>query len=101
MLQSVAALKLKGNLFFLSVLLTHLTNTNFGCKFNLVPKKLDKRLSRTTFVSRTTFMPCKIFNLKEHISVNTSMTAIFNLNINYAYIYNCFSKTCYFKYLDV
>ena len=47
------------------------------------------------FVSRTAFDP------KEYISVNIAITVIFNLNINHVYIYNRFSKTCYYKYLVI
>ena len=52
-------------------------------------------MSHTTFVSRMTF------KLKEYISVNIAITVIFNLNINHAYVYNRFSKTCYCKHQDV
>ena len=30
------------------------------------------------FVSRTTFVSCPVFNLKEHISVSIAITVIFN-----------------------
>ena len=53
------------------------------------------------FVSRTTFVFCKTFKVKEYISVNIAITVIFNLNFNHVHVYNRFSKTYYCKYLDV
>ena len=71
MLQGVAALKLKGNLHFLSSLhiqlYKHILVMNSICS----QQKLDERLSRTTFVYRTTF------NLKEYILVNIPISVIF------------------------
>ena len=68
---------------------THsLINTHLGFELSLFPKKLDGKLSRTTFVSSTEI------NLKEYITVNISIIVIF-------YVYIGFSKICYGKYLDV
>ena len=36
------------------------------------------------------FVSCTTFNLREYISVNTAIAAIFNLNINHVYVYNIF-----------
>ena len=78
MLHGVAALKPKGNLYFLSSLHTHtLTDTYFGYELNLFPKKLAERLSCMTFVYCTTFVTFTTFNLKEYISGNISITVIF------------------------
>ena len=103
MLQGVAALKLKGNLYFLISLQTQ-SNKHifwyFGYELNLFPIKM-KDWPVQHFVSCTTSVSCATFNLKEYISVNIAITVIFNLNINHVYVYNRFSKTCYCKYLDV
>ena len=64
MLHSVAALKLKGNSYFLSSFQTHVLLMNSICS----QKNLDERLSRTTFVSHTTYVPFTAFNLNEHDS---------------------------------
>ena len=53
------------------------------------------------FVPCATFVSHMTFNLKEYISVNIVITLIFNRNINHAYVYNRFSKTCYCKHQDV
>ena len=102
MLQGVAALKLKGNLYFLISLHTQSNKHIFWLWTQSVPhKNWMKDCPIRHFVSRTTFMSRTTFNLKEYISVNIAITVIFNLNINHVYVYNKFLKACYGKYLNV
>ena len=71
MLQGVSALKLKGKLYCLSTIHSQSNKHTFWLRTQSVPpQKLDGRLSRTSFVSRT------VFNLKEYISVNTNINPI-------------------------
>ena len=101
MLQGVAALKLKGNLYFLISLHTH-SNKHILVMNSAFPhKNWLKDFPVRHFVTHSTFMSRTTFNLKEYISVNIAITVIFNLNINHVYIYNRFSKTCYYKYLVI
>ena len=83
MLQGVAALKLKDNLYCLSSIHRQSNKHIFWSRTQSVPpQKLDGRLS--------------------HTSVNTPINPIFfNLCINHIYVYNNSSKTCYCTYLDV
>ena len=93
MLQDVAALKVKDNLYFL---ISPHTQSDTHIWTQSVPhKNWMKDCSAQHFVSSRTF------DLKECISVNIAITVIFNLNINHVYAYSRFSKTCYFKYLNV
>ena len=95
MLQVVELLKPKGNLYFLISLHTQSNKHIFCLWTQFVPhKNWMKDFPLRYFVSRTTF------NLKEYTSVNILITVIFNLNIKHIYVYNSFSKTCYYNYLD-
>ena len=84
MLQGVAALKLKGNLYFLISLHTQSNKQIFWLWTRSVPhKNWMKYCPLQPFVSRTTLTSHTTFNLKEYISVNIAITVIFNLNINH------------------
>ena len=102
MLQGVAALKLKENLYFLNSLHTQSNELIFWLWTQSVThKNWMKYCPVRQFVSRTTFASHMTFNPNECISANIAITVTFNLNINHVYIYNRFSKTCYCKYLVV
>ena len=78
MLQGVAALKLKGNIYFLISL--HTQSNKHILVMNSICYEWIKDCPMQHFVSRTTF------NLKEYISVNFAITVFFNLNINHVYV---------------
>ena len=102
MLQGEAALKLKGNLYFLISLHIQSNKHILWLRPQYVShKNWMKDCPAQHFASRLTLEPHTTFNLKEYISGNIPITVIFNLNIDHVYIYNSFTKTCYCKYLNV
>ena len=76
-MEGVAALKLKGNLYFLSSVNTQSIKHILGMNRICSSQNLDERLSLTTFVSGTTFVSRMMFNLKQYISIKIPITVIF------------------------
>ena len=84
-MQDVAASKLKSNLYFL---LSQHTQSNKHILWLRTQSVTNKNWMKDCPVRD--FVSCTTFNLREYISVNTAIAAIFNLNINHVYVYNIF-----------
>ena len=84
-MQDVAASKLKSNLYFL---ISQHTQSNKHILWLRTQSVTNKNWMK--YCSVRDFVSCTTFNLREYISVNTAIAAIFNLNINHVYVYNIF-----------